>query len=1016
MCLLLASQQHIGDVFSRLADYAKMYTQYCGAQPGLLSTIEEDRKEDKKLAAFLDEVKFSTPEARGLDIGQYLLKPVQRVCKYPLLLGDILKHTSESHADHGKIIEALAKTNAVVESINEGRRVLETINKVADLAADIKEDAPDFDLLSGQRSFIREGPFIEVREGGKEIPCTLVLFDDFLILGKYVQRKTKPSSSSSSSSGSGWNPNLSAKQFQYRSHWPLKDIRCDEFPNPRDEDQRLCGFQLLFKGDAPLSLQCTSREVRYLWFSELQQYIEEARGGGGAGSAVKSKARAHGRQNSLASPSPAAAKQAAPLVEFRRMGPTHEALVAEWRLGRAKELRQRAEEEDKLRSRYIDSLSSDWGGSGGGAPSSWIEADVLSDPKWEASSDLAALFRVSAAVRPAQRPEIVIFGEKGAGKSTLLDSLIGMPLLAGIAPPSRDKTPAAVIVKVQLKHVSDRKKPRWVVNGGAPCSTLADARELLSSEMRLVHHAKKDPADGSVTVSVVYESGSCVDLILWELPAPQLVANFSGPPFIFLCVQAARDWASFPEQLHSLVLRHIDPLLERTFFVYTKFVSKLLLFLDARDFERWLEQCPTRSRSWFVELLAPTARIQITEQAAFLQELSASDALLQRLLDQYRHVQLQGTSMRDFRVELSRVIVSRLQHGMFAQALSHMNAEYLKAEARAQVLGATLKKGDAQSQTAATQALTGYLHRFTTAFVAGIEGSGVGARGRTHADELGRDGGWRVHVLGAEPVVVPVDRALSECKLSGGAQLQRLLAEFRALVALVKLPLPSSDHLPSEGLPRESRAVVTVEMVQKSLALTLGPACREFSRRAEEIIRQLSETAQRNALSTASEQELALLQNMNLTVVSVSVLTDWAIERLHEFQRQCFQVGDSLSLHPGVRRVLRGDFGNAENPSSDLGDSAALVLKDFLSELPLTVMDILSRTLLEPLQDVGIISTAVFVRLAPASETTARIFNAASYKTQQSRALADATSNLERLKRERDVFLAHYGALTVKFF
>ncbi len=45
----------------------------------------------QKLAAFLDEVKFQHPDSRGLDIGQYLLKPVQRVCKYPLILGELLK-------------------------------------------------------------------------------------------------------------------------------------------------------------------------------------------------------------------------------------------------------------------------------------------------------------------------------------------------------------------------------------------------------------------------------------------------------------------------------------------------------------------------------------------------------------------------------------------------------------------------------------------------------------------------------------------------------------------------------------------------------------------------------------------------------------------------------------------------------------------------------------------------------------------------------------------------------------
>jgi hypothetical protein len=50
-----------------------------------------------------------------------------------------------------------------VESINEGRQKLETINKVAELAADIKQDVPDFDLLQGNRAFVREGTFEQLK-------------------------------------------------------------------------------------------------------------------------------------------------------------------------------------------------------------------------------------------------------------------------------------------------------------------------------------------------------------------------------------------------------------------------------------------------------------------------------------------------------------------------------------------------------------------------------------------------------------------------------------------------------------------------------------------------------------------------------------------------------------------------------------------------------------------------------------------------------------------------------------
>lgn len=80
------------------------------------------------------------------------------VCVLTLLLL-LLQSTEAAHADRATLIEAIAKTNAVVEAINEGRKVLETFAKVAELAAAISHDVPDFDILQGSRTFIREGPF-----------------------------------------------------------------------------------------------------------------------------------------------------------------------------------------------------------------------------------------------------------------------------------------------------------------------------------------------------------------------------------------------------------------------------------------------------------------------------------------------------------------------------------------------------------------------------------------------------------------------------------------------------------------------------------------------------------------------------------------------------------------------------------------------------------------------------------------------------------------------------------------
>ena len=61
-----------------------MYTTYCANQPKAMQVLDSlDR--NKKFVAFLDQCMLN-PECRGLTLFSFLIKPIQRICKYPLLL------------------------------------------------------------------------------------------------------------------------------------------------------------------------------------------------------------------------------------------------------------------------------------------------------------------------------------------------------------------------------------------------------------------------------------------------------------------------------------------------------------------------------------------------------------------------------------------------------------------------------------------------------------------------------------------------------------------------------------------------------------------------------------------------------------------------------------------------------------------------------------------------------------------------------------------------------------------
>ena len=57
-----------------------------------------------------------------LDMGSLIIKPVQRIMKYPLLLRELLQATPEDHPDHRPLQEAFTAVKIINVNINEFKR------------------------------------------------------------------------------------------------------------------------------------------------------------------------------------------------------------------------------------------------------------------------------------------------------------------------------------------------------------------------------------------------------------------------------------------------------------------------------------------------------------------------------------------------------------------------------------------------------------------------------------------------------------------------------------------------------------------------------------------------------------------------------------------------------------------------------------------------------------------------------------------------------------------------------
>jgi FYVE/RhoGEF/PH domain-containing protein 5/6 len=165
----------IGETLLSYAEAMKLYTTYCINQDQMYQTIAKYRKDRPAFAKFLQEAE-KTPKSKNLDLQSFLIKPTQRICKYPLLLQAILKETPSGHADRGSLENALKKLEAVAGSINEGKRRVENQRKMFQLQTMFGSGV----LIDASREIVKEGALVKLSKN-KEQERMFFLFSDILV-------------------------------------------------------------------------------------------------------------------------------------------------------------------------------------------------------------------------------------------------------------------------------------------------------------------------------------------------------------------------------------------------------------------------------------------------------------------------------------------------------------------------------------------------------------------------------------------------------------------------------------------------------------------------------------------------------------------------------------------------------------------------------------------------------------------------------------------------------------------
>ncbi|XP_041096220.1 LOW QUALITY PROTEIN: dynamin-binding protein-like [Polyodon spathula] len=125
----LQDTESIGRVFveykTELEEVYKIYCQNHDDAIALLEAYEKDESIQNHILECLEKLRAVYREwgkTNYINLGSFVIKPVQRVMRYPLLLMELLSTTAESHPDKRLLAEAVACVKEINVNINEYKR------------------------------------------------------------------------------------------------------------------------------------------------------------------------------------------------------------------------------------------------------------------------------------------------------------------------------------------------------------------------------------------------------------------------------------------------------------------------------------------------------------------------------------------------------------------------------------------------------------------------------------------------------------------------------------------------------------------------------------------------------------------------------------------------------------------------------------------------------------------------------------------------------------------------------
>ncbi|XP_060098091.1 FERM, ARHGEF and pleckstrin domain-containing protein 2 isoform X2 [Heteronotia binoei] len=239
--------QRIGDLMIRNMHTLKELSCYLQKHDEVLTELEKATKYTKKLEMVYKE--FELQKVCYLPLNTFLLKPIQRLMHYKLILARLCKHYTVDHRDYADCRNALKEVTEMTSQLQNSLIRLENFQKLTELQHDLLGID---NLVAAGREFIREGCLYKLTKKGLQQRMFFLFSDMLLYTSKGV---------------------TGTNQFKIHGHLPLHGMLVEESEN----EWSVPHCFTIYSAQKTIVVAASTRLEMGKWMDDLNMAIEIAK-------------------------------------------------------------------------------------------------------------------------------------------------------------------------------------------------------------------------------------------------------------------------------------------------------------------------------------------------------------------------------------------------------------------------------------------------------------------------------------------------------------------------------------------------------------------------------------------------------------------------------------------------------------------------------------------------------------------------------------------------------------------